>query len=330
MAIGYGKVIVLGEHGVVYGKPALGAAIGVGCYASAVPANFDSLSVEMSGADVDSGTGRAKGGFGGPPPEPSRFYLAADRPVDHPEQEKMRRAFNAVLSAYPPSRPPFAVSVRMEVPGGAGLGCSAACGVAVVKALDEACALSRDPETVAEASMPWERVFHGNPSGMDSAIAASGAIAVFRKGVGLHKIVATRPPLFVIAHSGVASSTITTVQAVARLHAAFPEKTRAIFDEIGSLVEQGAEVLEKGALDRLGALMNRDQELLSSLQVSTPRLDEMCASARHAGAWGAKLTGSGGGGCMIALAPDRPTAQQIVRDLQSLGRDTLVVQVGTT
>jgi mevalonate kinase len=74
--------------------------------------------------------------------------------------------------------------------------------------------------------------------------------------------------------------------------------------------------------------MNRNQELLSSLQVSTPRLDEMCAVVRQAGAWGAKLTGSGGGGCMIALAPDQSTALTIVEALQALGRDALIVQVG--
>lgn len=326
MAIGYGKVILLGEHGVVYGHPALGAAIGVGCFATAREDRTDSLSVELAG--YDSKATKSGHGFGGPLPEPGAFRLIADTPVDHPEQEKMRRAFCAVLDGYPRARPPLSVSMRMQVPGGAGLGCSAACGVAVINALDEACGLSRDHAAVAEASMPWERVFHGNPSGMDSAIAASGAVALFRKSAPLLKIAVARTPLMVIGHSGVASSTITTVQAVARLHATHPEKTREVFDEIGSLVAQGASAVQEGALSKLGALMNRNHELLSSLQVSTPRLDEMCAVVRQAGAWGAKLTGSGGGGCMIALAPDQPTALALVKALQTLGRDALIVQVG--
>jgi mevalonate kinase len=176
--------------------------------------------------------------------------------------------------------------------------------------------------------MPWERVFHGNPSGMDSAIAASGAVALFRKGAPLQQVSVTRRPLLVVGHSGVASSTITTVKAVADLRAADPDQTEAIFDEISSLVTQGASAVSQGALERLGALMNRNHELLSLLRVSTPQLDEMCAAARHAGAWGAKLTGSGGGGCMVALAPDPATAQTVVETLQRLGRNALVVQVG--
>jgi mevalonate kinase len=327
MPIGYGKVILLGEHSVVYGRPALGAAIGVGCRVEASPAHRDHMAVELAGARSKAAISV---GFGGPPPEPLAFELTLERPASHPEHEKMRLGLRALLESYGQRPNALRIDLRMEVPGGAGLGCSAACGVAIVRALDEVYGIKRDAAAVAQASMPWERIFHGNPSGMDSAIAASGAVAIFRKGRPLQLISAGGPLELVIGHSGVVSSTITTVTAVADLHAKYPSQTEALFDEIAGLVDSAAAAVRSGELGALGRLMSRNHQLLSSLKVSTPGLDEMCAAAITAGALGAKLTGKGGGGCMIALAPDHPTAERIAAQLQQLNRETMIVGGAST
>ncbi|MHC4831739.1 MAG: mevalonate kinase family protein, partial [Planctomycetota bacterium] len=150
MGFGRGKIILLGEHGVVYGRPALAAGIERGVVTTAEPAEVSSLHIAPWGVDVRGGG-----------------------------SEPLERAFEALLASYetPPS-----VRVRAEValPAGAGLGCSAALGVAIVEAIDRALGIERDASGRAEASMTWERVFHGNPSGVDSTMAALGGVAVFR------------------------------------------------------------------------------------------------------------------------------------------------------
>lgn len=134
--------------------------------------------------------------------------------------------------------------------------------------------------------------------------------------------------LLVIGHSGEASSTLEAVRKVARLAHHNPQPTEAIFDEIGNLALRGAAALQTGAFDALSELMNRNQQLLEALGVSTPRLQQMCEAARRAGAWGAKLTGGGGGGCMIAPARDRNTAERSAAALRELGRAATVVEIG--
>lgn len=99
----------------------------------------------------------------------------------------MRLAYQALLGGYSPGRPPLAARLRLDIPGSAGLGASAACAVALVRAADEALGIERDASAIASASLPWEKVYHGNPSGIDSALAASGKIALFRRGESLTK-----------------------------------------------------------------------------------------------------------------------------------------------
>ena len=341
-----GKVILLGEHGVVHGRPALAAGLSTGCHAETVSAAATGLVIEADddapyfaapystasesasvkdgassdGASVKDGASSdgasEKSGANGDP----RVEVWADSPP-YPDElrETLRRAFCAVLEGYQQQRPGLEIRISRGLPPGAGLGCSAALGVAVVRALDSSLGIERHAEQVAEESWRWERVFHGNPSGIDSAIAASGGIALFRRGEPLRLVESSVEPLLVIGHSGRSASTRAMVEKVARLHAERPGAVEKIFDEIAELVLCGSAALEAGDAMGLAELMDRDQVLLRELGVSTPRLDEMCQAALRAGAAGAKLTGSGGGGCMIALVENGRVAENVLEALRGLG-----------
>jgi mevalonate kinase len=220
------------------------------------------------------------------------------------------------------------VVAEVALPSAAGLGCSAALGVAVVGALDEVFGVTRTPEERGSVALAWERVFHGNPSGIDNTMAACGGVAVYRRGHPLVPVSLPGPLWLVLASSGEPSSTKAMVEGVARLHRRSPETTEKTFDAIGVLVEEARDALEASRLARVGQLMNLNQTLLSSLLLSTARLEEMCEVARNSGALGAKLTGAGGGGCIVALVPDHAHAETVCEALTAAGSEAFTAAVG--
>lgn len=287
----HGKVILLGEHAVVHGHLALAAAIDRGVRAAARPADADRLHVTPWGVEV-----------------------AADPDAEDP----LSRAFAAVLETLPGGRPPLRVDARVELPGGAGLGCSAALGVAILAAATDAVGAPAGPAALAERSLAWERVFHGNPSGVDNATAAFGGVLAFRRGEAPTPIAPGRPLDLVVAHGGTASSTKAMVAGVAARLAAEPQAMGARLAHLGALAERGRGLLEDGDLRALGGVLDEAQGGLEAIGVGAPRLAALCRVARRAGAVGAKLTGAGGGGCIVALT-DGPEAARAVADALAAG-----------
>jgi mevalonate kinase len=277
-----GKVILLGEHAVVYGVPAIVLGIDRGATAlAAAPATSTR----------------------------SELTLGKTERVTEDGTSDVARAFAALLRACAVTRPVH-VEVTTELPAGAGLGCSAALGVAIVRALDawegRAAATATN---AAERAMSWEKVFHGNPSGVDATAAARGGCLLYQRmtgGLHLNEIVLTTPLTLAIGHSGVSSSTREMVDVVAKLKARNEENVARSFQAINSLVQNARLALEAGDHVGLGKLMDLNQVLLSGLMVSTEEIETMCRLARESGALGAKLTGSGGGGCVVALIGNDP------------------------
>lgn len=304
MAVGNGKLILLGEHGVVHGRAAIAAALPRGAEAFAEPAAKTRLEVAPWGLAFD-----------------------ADAQQQDARAEMLRRAFGALLDAYD-TRPALCVQATMLLPAGAGLGGSAALSVAIVRAIDAALGIGRDNEATAAAALVAERVFHGNPSGIDTAMASSGGVARFRKGQPLEPLVVGRKLHLVVAHSGEQGSTYETVASVGRQYARDPDRLDEVFDAIEALVINAKSALANGELGRLGQLMTLNHKLLNTMLLSTPRLEEMCSAAEGAGALGAKLTGGGGGGCMIALCEHAEAASSVQRALSELGRESFVAEVG--
>jgi mevalonate kinase len=278
----FGKLILLGEHAVVYGHPALAGALSGGAAVEAVPGR-GALRVPAWGLEVDAAS-------------------------DGPEMARAYRALRAALGLAATS--PVDLVVEFAVPTGAGLGSSAAMAVAVARALDRAHGLRASEDQIAAAALASETVIHGRPSGLDHTVAQRGGFGVFRRASGLEVVRAAQPVKLVVGHTGRARDTKGRVARVGELYAERGEEVRARFSAIEALVELGRAAVERGghALRELGAAMRENQRHLVALEVSCPEIDRMCALADDAGALGAKLTGGGGGGCVIALAPEREAA----------------------
>jgi mevalonate kinase len=283
-----GKAILLGEHAVVYGVPALAVGIDRGARAHATP------------------------GERGPSRLLVRGWNIAVR-EDHTDHD-LARAFAALLAVVRGDRAPaagvdaHAVEVEASLPPGGGLGCSAAIGVAIARAI----APHAGPEAVQACAMAWERVFHGNPSGVDAAVAARGGCVVFRRGEAIEPVRLRGPLLLCIGNTGVASSTKTMVEAVARLRERRRDMVDNSFEAVRSLVQNARLAIEAGDRVALGRLMDLNQMLLAGLFLSTPEIERMCSLARGAGALGAKLTGAGGGGCVVALVPSHAVGDAVL------------------
>lgn len=275
-----GKVILLGEHAVVYGIPAIAVGIERGVRARAQRQSEGPSRLRIHGWDVD---------------------------VAEDEDKDLGRAFRALLEVERPSHG-LQVDADVELPPAGGLGCSAAIGVAVARAIDPDAPLDR----ITARAMAWERVFHGNPSGVDAAVSASGGCIQFDKAVGLETVPLAGDLILCIGHTGVGSSTKTMVEAVARLRERRPEIVEKAFDGIHSLVRNARLAIEAGDRFALGRLMDLNQMILSGLFVSTEEIEHMCELARSAGAHGAKLTGAGGGGCVVALVSGIDTAERVL------------------
>lgn len=281
-----GKVILLGEHAVVYGVPALAAGIDRGARAEA--------------------TRLDPGGAGASALRLGDREIAANASAE----DDIGRAFAQLLGE---DAPPVSVTASSDLPPGGGLGSSAALGVAIARAVEELAsddgrAPGEAPEQAREEramarALAWERVFHGNPSGIDTYAAAHGGTFRFVRG---EPSVPLRPACdlwLCVGLSGAGASTRAMVEGLARLFERKPDVKRRSIEAITSLVENAALAIEAGDTSGLGKLMDLNHMVLAGLFLSTEALERLCSLAREAGALGAKLTGSGGGGGVIALVP---------------------------
>jgi len=267
-AFGHGKVILIGEHAVVYDQPALAAGLAMGVTAGAT-----------------DGTGRLT-------------IPAWDVTVTAGDESPVGRAFGALLARLEVGD--VDVSVEAALPSRAGLGSSAALAIAVARAVAQA--RGRDDETARAAAAAAETIFHGTASGIDLAAAASGAIGRFRRSEGWRDVPVLQAMPLCVGLTGRPRDTRAQVEAVRRLRERTPAVT-AVIEALGALVEPAEHALAVGDIDGLGRLFDVAHGLLAALRVSSPELDAMVHAARAAGAVGAKLTGAGGGGAVIALAP---------------------------
>jgi mevalonate kinase len=297
MAYGHGKVILFGEHAVVHGCPALARAIHNGAEVSSSPSSAPVTSLHIAPWNVDIDTGD----------------------LVHGSSERLQRALKIARGFYADSVE-LSLRASMHLPGGAGMGSSAALGVAVLRAMDEARGLSRPDVELFERSLAWERVFHGNPSGVDNAMATYGGLAVFKRGQKTLTPVVPRHPFRLIAgYSGPSPSTEQMVASVQHQLEREPERVTKLFEAIAAVVSNGKLAIEQGELKSLGQLMVLNHKLLTGLLLSTEKIEQMNEAAVGAGALGAKVTGGGGGGCMIALVDGDESAAAVKAALAPFG-----------
>jgi mevalonate kinase len=276
VATSHGKIILLGEHAVVYGVPAIAAGLDKGARAEARATSRSSLTLGERKLELPA----------------TRAALESDEAL----------AFRALLESL--SAPPTSVSIQLDIAPGVGLGASAAIAVACAKAVYELVhpGAPLDESAVVKAAKAWESVFHGAPSGIDAAAAYFGGCFRFTKADGPRPLKLGAPLVVAVALAGPAASTRVMVDQVRRLR----DQKRELFDKtlagIESLVENAVHAIEAGDARGLGELLNYGQMLLSGLFLSTPEIEQAVSVARSAGALGAKLTGAGGGGAVIALS----------------------------
>jgi hydroxymethylglutaryl-CoA reductase len=277
-----GKLILFGEHATVYGHPGIAAPIDIGMR----------IRVSRDPAGPRLIRPRFNQYFGEAEPE-SSFDLFS-------------RAVKQGLSIYNLEKEPIAIEVESELPVGMGLGSSAAFSAGVCKALRRCAGLeSGDGEnTLFDDVQQLESIFHGNPSGMDAATVLADGVLWFRKGPP-REIIPLRiptPPSGLICIVEPGASTLQQVRMVRQNLAVDERRVRGLLEEIGRIVEEASGLLGSGNLVETGELMNRNHQLLAALGVSTPKLDRATVLLRRQdGVLGAKLTGSGGGGAVIAL-----------------------------
>ena len=293
-----GKIILLGEHAVVYGRPALAAPIPLAVEARVVDSADTVLLIPRWGIEQRV-----------PPMSENPQGVTGILALLLERLDLASRALT--IEAFP------------NVPRAMGLGGSSALAVAVIRALSDHFKLDLSNERVNELAFECERAAHGTPSGVDNTIATYGSTLLFENN-GSPSFQEVRPAGSVsiaIGISGKESLTATTVAQVRKAWERQPERYERIFDQIGDLTRAGTEALQDGAYQELGELMNLCQGYLNALQVSTPELEELIHIARRRGAVGAKLTGGGGGGSVIALCPDG--ADDVVDAMQNSGFEAL-------
>jgi mevalonate kinase len=283
-----GKVLLLGEHAVVYGQPALAAALRRRV--------FVEVEEDAGGPVVELVAPRNEG---------------ADAAAIDTPPELVRAAAAMAGAGGAPGR--FRARVRSELPLGAGLGSSAALGVALARAFSQIAGRDCPPERAELLALELERVFHGAPSGVDPAICARGGVILFRRGEPPYvEHVSPRSALhLVVALTGVVRGTRSTVLPLSARRAERPDLYDPMLAFIGDLARGGAAALERGDLQDLGLRFDAAHGVLAAVGVSCPELDSAVAMLRKAGALGAKLTGAGGGGAAIALARDAEHASAL-------------------
>jgi mevalonate kinase len=290
---GHGKVILLGEHAVVFGQPALAAGIRAGVRAHASPGS-GALSAPAWGLEAQVGDDSLPG-----------------------------QAVSRLLECLHTDGGSLDFWLEAEVPAQAGLGSSAAMAVAIARAV-AARTHASDAEVLAAAAAA-ESIFHRTPSGIDAAAASRGRLGSFDRQLGWQNLLLKAPFDLCIGLSGQSHDTGALVASVTDLCASTPVARRLI-DTMGDLARAGMDALAAGDIAALARMFNMAHGLLSGVGVSSPALDELVHIARAAGALGAKLTGAGGGGAVIAIAAGH--ADEVLRHWRAKGYYGFTTTIG--
>jgi mevalonate kinase len=295
-----GKVILFGEHAVVYRRPAL-----------AVP-----LTQVQATATVEPG----EAGITIDAPDLQQT-VSLDRASPASPLAAIVRLTLAHLQLPPTS---LKITINSTVPIASGLGSGAAVSTAIVRALAHWANVTLDEATVNALVFEVEKLHHGTPSGIDNTVIAYQQAVYFVRDEPIQLLNVAIPFTVVIGNTGVAGSTKVAVSDVRKGWEADRAQYEAWFDQIGALVQQARSAIETGALDQLGPLMDQNQALLRNINVSGTELERLIAAAKDAGAAGAKLVGGGRGGNMIALVNSQQI-EMVIAALKDAGAVSVIV-----
>jgi mevalonate kinase len=294
-----GKIILFGEHSVVYERPAIAAPVEkVRARAIVMPdlrAPDGQIHVQAPDIDLDANL------------------------ADLPEDAPILLVVQNLLSELKMDRTPaFTLQVKSTIPIAAGMGSGAAVSVAIIRAVSGFLGRPVSEQTMSDLAFDVEKLHHGTPSGIDNTVVTFGKPVYFQRGRPIEFLNVGASLTFVIADTGVPSSTAEAVGDVRRVWQTDRQSYEAIFDEVAEIVVSARQFIEDGKNSQLGLLLDQNHECLIKMGVSSPELNQLCDAARRAGAMGAKLSGAGRGGNLIALVPP-DQAESVSNELAKCG-----------
>ena len=321
---GYGKVILFGEHFVVYGLPAIASAIA------------DRTVADVMVTSEHRGPSRY--------PKPGIFVLQGNGWTLHDERpetpgyksekaEQQRKSIDLMLAflKVDTKKTPLDIRLGGELKAASGVGASAASCAAIARALSALLKLNLSDAQINDVAHEGEKGYHGTPSGIDDTAATYGGLFMFRKAQpkNIVELIRTEMTLeIVMGNTGLTASTSEVVAGVRDRKNKEPQKFEKLFREAEGLVIDSRTALESGDIEKIGGLMNLNHKLLQDIGVSNEKLETLVTIAREEGAPGAKLTGTGKGGYMVALTPGKDLQERVARAMENAGFATLRTSIG--
>lgn len=288
-----GKIILIGEHSVVYGKKAIAFPFaGVGIHTTVQKKPTIHIQSKYFSGTLD-------------------------------EMKQIASMHNLVLLIEVLQKdlalPNFNLSIQSSIPSERGMGSSAAVAVSIVRAIFDWQNLALDNKTLLKYVDYSEQIAHDNPSGIDAAATSGTQPILFEKGQPFEAFPLNVDAYLLVADTGIKGQTRQAVKDVATLVKQKGQSVQAIIDQLGDLTLEAKTAIIQNQAKRLGQIMTASHHLLQKLTVSNQTLDEAVEIALDNHALGAKLTGGGRGGCLIVLAKDLQNAKQIQEKLISYG-----------
>ncbi len=300
---GFGKVILFNEHFVVHGVPAIVAAIGMRTTAA---------------------VSRISGGFEYEDNRPATPKYKEDKLSQ--QKDSIDNIFNAMNLEKKGVR----IVLGGDLYAASGVGASAASCVAIARALSDEFDLNYSDDAINRVAYEGEKGYHGVPSGIDNTASTYGGLIWFIKGKEniMERMHLARPVNIVMGNTGKVADTMAAVAGVKERKGKYPEKYDNIFKSAEEVAFKGRKALESFDLEAVGKLMNENHKLLQEIEVSNDDLDGLVNTARENGAIGAKMTGGGLGGYMVALTPEKSVQEKVASAIKKKGFRVLKTTIG--
>lgn len=296
-----GKIILMGEHSVVYGEPAI-----------AFPFKEAVITTNITLATVTT---------------LDCHYFSGELADFPPQLKSVKEVINQTLIALHQEQVPLKISISSSIPAERGMGSSAAVAVSIVRALFDFFDAMCSPEQLLSLVNYAEKIAHGNPSGIDAAATSGDEPIFFIKGHSLETFsMNVSKGYLIVADTGIKGQTREAVKDVAHLFEQNKDSVSGHITELGRLTKLAKQAILTDDINLLGKSMDQAQKQLQELTVSNQQLDQLVATAKDLGALGAKLTGGGRGGCMIALSDSKEKATIIAEALQNSGAKKTWIQ----
>jgi mevalonate kinase len=307
------KVILFGEHFVVYGEPSIVLAIDRRAYAKVETREDKKLFIRSQNLGLSATFENDRVIVEGASVERAKIKLEPIKCIVEKIWERVGE------------RVGLNIEVSSTIPIAAGLGSSAAVASAVAAATGRALGVKMSKEDIFRIAFEAEKIIHGTPSGVDPAISTFGRVMLFQLNVDFKFIEAATDIPLVVGNTGIERSTRIQITKFRELKDRYPRIIESMMRTAREIVTRAVDALRNGDLQTLGELMNINHALLCGLGVSDESLERLINAARKAGALGAKLTGAGGGGCMIALAP-REKIEKVLEAIQEAGASAFIAK----